>query len=172
MKNDGKNINTSNKIKDVYRGKNLEDLDLIEQPAFNQSIVGEELIGRLGDKTDLDSNVFKIRDQFNFTIVGETPSSGSEVGSYVYTHNLGYRPFVMGTYKVVASDSDDYPVGQRGLIPESRKLAESGLNISVLEIKVEEITESELKISVHTYGTPTITISIAGEVLLFRELVL
>ena len=101
----------------------MDDENLNKRPEYLRSMAGNPQNSRLGRGIDVKTNLFKI-----VQVIEKDMSVVDGSGTLTIEHNLGYRPFVSGSYLIKEGTTGigvAYPVGLRGYVPENR-VAEYG----------------------------------------------
>jgi len=145
---------------EVANEPKLEDTGLDAIPKFYTSVTDSPYQVRLSNSGESD-DAFKIQQRATF----ELQMNFAGIGTVTHFHNLGYKPVVRGSYIVVNTDSNEFPVGQRGDIPESRELTLG----QAFVVSVDRIDTTKLTVSFRSPFAPTVTLGVSGELLLFRE---
>lgn len=102
----------------IYKTQTMDEMELPDAPMFYKSASGGPYVSRLGGGIDVKKNMFNILETVDIKGVIKPAD-----GTYTYYHELGYTPFVIGSYimrNATTSVGTEFPSEISGLIPENR----------------------------------------------------
>jgi len=105
----------------IYRSSKIRNNEINDSPVFYKSMGGNPYQTRLEGGIDVGRNMFKIEEIKTIDYQKLPDDTGPQI--ITYYHNLGFKPFVMGTYVVLSSSvimGLPFPALLRGSIPEVR----------------------------------------------------
>lgn len=150
-----------NETPQIYSNREVADAPSDGIPAFISNPTDQPYQKRADAYFDAKTNISSV--EWETTTTFDVNTAG--VGGVTLEHNLGYTPFPIGAYEILASTDSAFPAGRVGMIPETRRSDFIfGINNGVYFKIVDE-----KRIGVSVLFTSTGITSIRAHILLLRQ---
>lgn len=140
------------KRKDLFYNEHIKNQNINKVPDYYNNMAGNPYVGRMDRSVAVTENLLKVTKII--TIVEETNESGNL--SVEVNHDLGRRPYIIGTYEIlsVGDEGSVNPerLGTRGTFPDFR------LSSGVWVTRIDNVTNNTFNavVSIEEMGTGTI----------------